>query len=157
MRVFSSAVVLGLAAGLSLHGQVLKASTDPLPLRLTPAEVRILVDRYAALYHIPEEAEVIAKVIWMESRGHARVKSRSGRYHGLCQFMPATFRANVAAMKRLDLLDGKTTYSPFDPEHAVHVMVWMWSQGQWRQWGPARRMVQRKTRPFQGPPPPPSS
>jgi len=156
-RLFSSAIFLGLAVGLSLHAQSPAISADSPPLRLTPSEIRTLVDRYAALYGIPDQAEIIARVIQLESRGHARVRSRSGRYHGLCQFMPRTFHANVEAMKRSGILGSQAAYSPFDPEHAVQVMVWMWSQGHWRQWGPARRMVTPKVRPFQGPPLPPRS
>lgn len=151
-RLFSSAVLLGLAAGLSLHAQHPAAPAVSPPLRLSSAEIRSLVDRYAVLYGIPDQAELIARVIHMESRGYAAARSRSGRFRGLCQFMPRTFRVNVAAMKRSGLLDSQATYSSLNPEHAVQVMVWMWSQGHMRQWGPARRLVMAKARPIQGPP-----
>ena len=115
-------------------------SAPETPVRLDKAQVRALVERFAQRYGIPEHAGSIAKVIHMESRGFTQARSRSGRYVGMCQFMPRTFRVNVELMKRAGLLPPDGTFSPLNPEHAVHVMVWMWSQGEQRQWGPARRM-----------------
>ena len=115
MRVFSSVVLLGLAAGLSLYAQDPAASAVPPPKRLNCSEIRSLVDRYAALYGIPDQSEAIVRVIRMESSGFTTVKSPSGRFHGLCQFMPCTFRAYVEAMKKSGLLDGEAIYSPLNP------------------------------------------
>jgi hypothetical protein len=58
----------------------------------------------------------------------------------------------VEIMRKSGLLDAEATYSPLNPEHAVQVMVWMWSQGQMMQWGPARRVLMATARPIQGPP-----
>jgi hypothetical protein len=120
-------------------------------------EIRSLVDRYADLYGIPDQSAAIVRVIHMESSGFATVKSPSGRYYGLCQFMPCTFNAYVEIMKKSGLLETGASYSPFNPEHAIQVMVWMWSQGEQLQWGPARRILTARTRPVQGPPLPNSS
>ncbi len=109
-------------------------------MRLSDEEIRTLVARYTERYSIPELAGPMARVIHAESRGFEAVRSPNGRYVGLCQFMPRTFRANVAAMKRAGLLDPDEGLSPLDPEDAVNVMAWMWSQGYSDQWGPARYM-----------------
>ena len=151
-QLYTAAVILGLMAGRSLHAQGSAVSTSPVPKRLNSAEIRLLVDRYTALYGIPDRSEAIVRVIHMESSGFTAVKSPSGRFHGLCQFMPCTFRAYVEAMKKSGLLDAGATYSPLNPEHAVQVMVWMWSQGHMMQWGPARRVLMATARPIQGPP-----
>ena len=151
-RFLSAAVLLGLAAGLSLNAKNPAAPTVPQPKRLSCGEVQSLVDRYAALYGIPDQSAAIVRVIHMESRGLTTAKSNSGRFLGLCQFMPRTFRAYVEAMKKSGLLDAGTTYSPLNPDHAVQVMVWMWSQGHMMQWGPARRVLMAQARPVQGPP-----
>jgi hypothetical protein len=49
-------------------------------------------------------------------------------------------------MKRLGLFDENAVLSPMDPEHAVHVMAWMWSQGGQNQWGPAKRFLRQLAR-----------
>lgn len=152
VRLFSSVVLLGLAAGLSLRAQTSAAPADLPPKRLNHMEIRSLVDRYADLYKIPDQSAAIVRVIHMESSGFATVKSPSGRYYGLCQFMPRTFKAYVEIMKKSGLLEAGATYSPFNPEHAIQVMVWMWSQGEQLQWGPARRILKAQARPVQGPP-----
>ncbi len=151
-RFLSAAVLLGLAAGLSMNAQTPTAKTIPPPKRLSCEEIQSLVDRYATLYGIPHQSAAIVRVIHMESRGLATAKSPSGRFLGLCQFMPRTFKAYVEIMKSSGLLDAEVTYSPFNPEHAIQVMVWMWSQGEQLQWGPARRILMAKARPVQGPP-----
>ena len=151
-RFLSAAVLLGLAAGLSLNAQTPAAPSVPRPKRLSSEEIRSLVDRYADLYGIPDQSDAIVRVIRMESRGIATAKSPSGRFLGLCQFMPRTFRAYVETMKSSGLLDAEVQYSPFNPEHAIQVMVWMWSQGEQLQWGPARRILMAKAKPVQGPP-----
>ncbi len=109
-------------------------------VRLSDEEIRALVARYTERYSIPEFADPMARVIHAESRGFEAVMSRGGRYVGLCQFMPRTFRANVAAMKLAGALDPEEELSPLDPEDAVNVMAWMWSQGYYDLWGPARQM-----------------
>lgn len=151
-RFLSAAVLLGLAAGLSLHAQTPDAPTVSRPKRMTCEEIQSLVDRYATRYGIPDQSAAIVRVIHMESSGLTTAKSPSGRFLGLCQFMPRTFRAYVEAMKKSGLLDAETAYSPLNPDHAVQVMVWMWSQGHMMQWGPARRILMAKARPVQGPP-----
>ena len=151
-RFLSAAVLLGLAAGLSLNAQTPAARTIPPPKRLSYGEIQSLVDRYAALYGIPDQSAAIVREIHMESSGFTTVKSPSGRFYGLCQFMPCTFRAYVEAMKKFGLVDAEAIYSPLNPEHAIQVMVWMWSQGEQLQWGPARRILMAKARPVQGPP-----
>ena len=109
-------------------------------VRLSDEDIRTLVARYTERYDIPDLAGPMVQVIHAESRGFEAVRSSNGRYVGLCQFMPRTFRANVAAMKRAGLLDPDEGLSPLDPEDAVNVMAWMWSQGYSDQWGPARYM-----------------
>ena len=72
--------------------------------------------------------------------------SRCRRYYGMCQFTQKTFRASVVRMKQLGLLDSDATLSPMEPEHAVHVMAWMWSQGGYGHWGPAKRLLRKLAR-----------
>ena len=109
-------------------------------VRLSDKEIRSLVQRYTERYKIPEMADPMVRVIHAESRGFEAATSRGGRYVGLCQFMPKTFRANVAAMKQAGVLDPEDDFSPLDSEEAVNVMAWMWSQGYYDLWGPARHM-----------------
>jgi hypothetical protein len=104
------------------------------------AEVKEIVNKYTNKYDIQECTDSIVLVIRKESNGYADVISKNGKYYGMCQFIPRTFRVNVSKMVKAGLLDPDVTYSPLNPDHAVHVMVWMWSQGYHRQWGPARRM-----------------
>ncbi len=109
--------------------------------RLSTDEVRALVERYAARYGVPHLVHDMLWVIHEESRRFPEARSRSGRYVGLCQFMPATFKANVRAMKDAGLLDSSDLCSPLDPDDAINVMAWMWSRGQQDQWGPWRRLT----------------
>lgn len=109
--------------------------------RLSRDEVRTLVEHYAARYGVPGLVQDMVWVIHEESRRFPEARSRSGRYVGLCQFMPATFRANVRAMKKAGLLDPAESCSPLDPEDAINVMAWMWSRGLQDQWGPWRRLT----------------
>jgi|WetSurMetagenome_2_1015567.scaffolds.fasta_scaffold04744_5 hypothetical protein len=145
-RACAVAALVVLAAGLSVH------AADPTgkasPSRLDVEQIRQMVERYACQYDIPQHASSIAKVIHLESRGFTAVRSKNGLYVGLCQFMPHTFVVNVDAMKKAGLLPADQTFSPLNPEHAVQVMVWMWSQGLQRQWGPARRMKLDPVRPI---------
>ncbi len=145
-RACAVAALVVLAAGLSVHAA--DPIGPPAPTRLDAGQVRVLVDRFTTEYGIPQHAAAIARVIRMESRGFAAVRSKNGRYVGMCQFMPHTFAINVAAMKKAGLLPDDQAFSPLNPEHAVQVMVWMWSQGLHRQWGPARRMKIDPVRPI---------
>ena len=97
-----------------------------------------LVKRYAAKYQVQDQAVQIYKVIFEESRFLENVRSEGGEYLGMCQFRPSTFRANVRAMKELMLLPKDVRFSPFNPEHAIQVMTWMWSRGHKDHWGPTR-------------------
>lgn len=119
-------------------------------VRLSDKEIQSLVQRYTERYKIPELAGPMARVIHAESRGFEAVTSRGGRYVGLCQFMPSTFRANVSAMKRAGVIGSEDDFSPLDPEDAVNVMAWMWSQGYYDLWGPARHLdlAQLRTEPL---------
>lgn len=146
---------LVLAAGFAVHAATPPSAPAP-RTRLKASQIRAIVEQYASRYGIPDRAEVIARVIHLESSGYPAARSKCGRYVGLCQFMPHTFRANVDAMKRAGLLDPAGTYSPLDPDQAIHVMVWMWSQGLWHQWGPARRMQMAQVAPGDRPVTPPS-
>lgn len=102
-----------------------------------------LVKRYSAKYQVQDQAEKIYQVIFEESRFLHTVRSKGGEYLGMCQFKPSTFHANVRAMKELMLLPKDARISPFDPEHAIHVMTWMWSRGYKDHWGPTRRVERR--------------
>jgi hypothetical protein len=97
-----------------------------------------LVKRYTLKYRIPDQAAKIYKVIFEESRFTDDVRSEGGEYLGMCQFKPSTFYQNVREMKALMLLPRNVRFSPFNPEHAIHVMTWMWSQGYKDHWGPTR-------------------
>jgi hypothetical protein len=97
-----------------------------------------LVKRYAVKYQVQDEAVKIYKVIFEESRFLDHVRSKGGEYLGMCQFRPSTFRQNVRDMKEQMLLPKDVVFSPFNPEHAIHVMTWMWSRGYKDHWGPTR-------------------
>jgi hypothetical protein len=97
-----------------------------------------LVKRYSARYQVQDQAVQIYKVIFEESRFLHTVRSKGGEYLGMCQFKPSTFRANVREMKERMLLPKDVRFSPFNPEHAIHVMTWMWSRGYKDHWGPTR-------------------
>lgn len=151
----ATAVILAIACG----SAVSVAGADSAPAvpkrpqrRLEPAEVRQIVDCYAGLYGIPERASRITSVIMSESRGFAAIRSRNGRFEGICQFLPQTFKVNVAAMKKAGALPPWVIFSTLEPEQAIQVMVWMWSKGKHRQWGPARFLAFAQPRPIQGPP-----
>jgi hypothetical protein len=105
-----------------------------------------LVSRYCGVYGIEEKAPLLFGVIRTESACLPEVVSPCGRYHGLCQFTRGTFDASVRRMKRLGLLNEEVSFSPMDPEHAVHVMAWMWSQGGHGHWGPARKFFRQLAR-----------
>lgn len=105
-----------------------------------------LVARYCGVYGIEEKAPFLFGVIYQESRCFPGVVSPCKRYYGMCQFTQRTFRASVGRMKRLGLLDEGATFSPMEPEHAVHVMAWMWSQGGYGHWGPAKRFLRQMAR-----------
>jgi hypothetical protein len=99
-----------------------------------------LVKRYSEKYRVQDDAVKIYRVIFEESRFLDSVRSRGGEYLGMCQFRPSTFNYNVKAMKELMLLPKDVRFSPFNPEHAIHVMTWMWSRGYKDHWGPTRRV-----------------
>mgnify|MGYP000888485239 FL=1 len=94
-------------------------------------------------YGITDQALAMYQVLWEESRLTSKVRSGCGRYHGISQFTPYTFRRNVEAMRRLGLIWGDERWSPFDPSQAIEVMAWMWSQGHQDHWGPYRRVIRR--------------
>ena len=99
-----------------------------------------LVKRYSEKYQVQGDAVKIYKVIFEESRFLDSVRSKGGEYLGMCQFRPSTFYYNVRAMKELMLLPKDARFSPYNPDHAIHVMTWMWSQGYKDHWGPTRRV-----------------
>ena len=100
------------------------------------------VFRNCRRFGIEDEALVMYNVLWEESRLKPDVVSPCGRYVGISQFLPSTFRRNVRAMRHLGLLPEGVDYSPLDPQQSISVMAWMWSQGYHRHWGPYRRVVQ---------------
>ncbi|KAA0252860.1 MAG: hypothetical protein EDX89_16960 [Acidobacteria bacterium] len=97
-------------------------------------------------FGISDEALVMYHVLWEESRLLPHVRSACGRYLGIGQFVPRTFRANVAEMKKHGLLAEDVRYSPFDPDQAIEVMAFMWSRGHQNHWGPWRRVSRRLAR-----------
>ncbi len=97
-----------------------------------------LVKRYTTKYQVQDQAVKIYKVIFEESRFLGDVRSEKGEYIGMCQFRPSTFYQNVRDMKEKMLLPKDVRFSPFNPEHAIHVMTWMWSRGYKDHWGPTR-------------------
>lgn len=111
---------------------------EPVAEGADPAALWEMVKRYAARYQVEEQATKIYRVIFEESRFLHDVRSEGGEYIGMCQFKPSTFRANVQAMKELMLLPKDARFSPYNPEHAIHVMTWMWSRGYKHHWGPTR-------------------
>ena len=123
------------------------ATPTPVPTpRLTTAhEARIwkLVLNACERYDCTGDALLIYDVLWEESRLLPDVKSPCGRYLGMAQFKPSTFDANVRRMQQLGLLPQTMAFSPYQPEHAIEVMAWMWSQGYENHWGPYRRVARR--------------
>ncbi len=97
-----------------------------------------LVKRYTTKYQVQDQAVKIYRVIFEESRFLDDVRSKGGEYLGMCQFRPSTFYQNVREMKEMMLLPKDVRFSPFNPEHAIHVMTWMWSRGYKDHWGPTR-------------------
>jgi hypothetical protein len=104
------------------------------------------VYRQCERFAVTEQAIAMYQVMWEESRLQADVVSPCGLYQGIAQFVRPTFRRNVRAMKRLGLIPGEAAYSPLDPDQAIEVMAWMWSQGYSSHWGPYRRVAQRLER-----------
>lgn len=117
----------------------------PVPELRTPAETDVwsMVHSACRRHGISDEAVAMYHVLWEESRFTSRVRSGCGRYFGISQFTASTFRHNVEAMRRLGLIWGDESWSPFDPAQAIEVMAWMWSQGYQDHWGPYRRVVRR--------------
>lgn len=105
-----------------------------------------LISRYAELYGVEEKAPLIFGVIRTESRFRPEAVSPCRRYYGMCQFTRRTFAMAVGQMKRLGLLHQNAVLDPMDPDHAVRVMTWMWSQGLHNHWGPARRFFRKLAR-----------
>ncbi|HEX7579580.1 MAG TPA: transglycosylase SLT domain-containing protein [Thermoanaerobaculia bacterium] len=101
------------------------------------------VYRQCQRFAITDQAISMYQVIWEESRLKPKVVSPCGLYEGISQFLGSTFRRNVRAMKRLDLIPKDAKYNPFDPDQAIEVMAWMWSQGYSSHWGPYRRVSRR--------------
>ena len=118
---------------------------DPVPELKGPhqEDVWALVHAACSRYGIADQAVAMYHVLWEESRLTPQVRSGCGRYNGISQFSPYTFRRNVAAMRRLGLIWGNEEWSPFDPSQAIEVMAWMWSQGYQNHWGPYRRVLRR--------------
>lgn len=105
-----------------------------------------LISRYAELYGVEDKAPLIFGVIRTESGFRPEAVSPCRRYYGMCQFTRSTFAMAVGQMKRLGLLHQNAVLDPMDPDHAVHVMTWMWSQGLHNHWGPARRFFRKLAR-----------
>ncbi len=116
-----------------------------LPNLRTPIESDVwsLVYDACGRHGILDQAVTMYQVLWEESRLTPTVRSSCGRYYGISQFTPSTFRYNVEAMRRLGLIWGNQKWSPFDPVQAIEVMAWMWSQGYHEHWGPYRRVSRR--------------
>jgi hypothetical protein len=106
-------------------------------------EIWNAVYRQCQRFAITDQAISMYQVIWEESRLKPKVVSPCGLYEGVSQFLGSTFRRNVRAMKRLDLIPKDAKYNPFDPDQAIEVMAWMWSQGYSSHWGPYRRVSRR--------------
>lgn len=94
-------------------------------------------------FAIADQAIAMYQVIWEESRLKPEVVSPCGLYEGISQFLGSTFRRNVRAMKRLGLIPKDAKYNPFDPDQAIEVMAWMWSQGYSSHWGPYQRVARK--------------
>ncbi len=107
------------------------------------ADIWKLVWNACERYDCTGDAPLIYDVLWEESRLHPEVKSPCGRYLGMAQFKPSTFDASVKRMQQLGLLPRNIDFSPYQPEHAIEVMAWMWSQGYENHWGPYRRVARR--------------
>ena len=104
-----------------------------------------LVRKYTEKYDIPEKAHMLFRVIRTESNCRPQAVSKGKRYLGICQFTQRTFDHAVAGMKREGIFMAADEISPFDPDHAIQVMAWMWCQGMERHWGPVRRMNKKIT------------
>jgi hypothetical protein len=104
------------------------------------------VYRQCQRFAITHDAIAMYQVIWEESRLKPEVISPCRLYKGIGQFSRSTFRRNVQAMKRLGLVPEDAKYSPFDPDQAIEVMAWMWSQGYSNHWGPYRLVARRLER-----------
>jgi hypothetical protein len=104
------------------------------------------VYRQCERFGVAHEAIAMYHVLWEESRLRTDVVSPSRLYEGISQFLPSTFRRNVRTMKRLGVLPEDVEYSPMDPDQAIEVMAWMWSQGYSSHWGPYQRVAQRLER-----------
>ena len=117
----------------------------PAPALRTSFEADIWSTVHAACqrHGILEEAVTMYHVLWEESRLTSGVTSPCGRYYGIGQFTPSTFRHNVGVMRRLGLIWGDEEWSPFEPAQAIEVMAWMWSQGYHDHWGPYRRVIRK--------------
>ncbi len=102
-----------------------------------------VVARQCEKFGITDAAITMFHVLWEESRLQPEAISPSGHFEGVSQFLGSTFRRNVRAMKRLGLVAEDAKYSPLDPDQAIEVMAWMWSQGHTNHWGPYRRVAQR--------------
>ena len=137
-----------LAAGLPSFTNLPAGWPGPLPDLATEWEFKVwkLVFQHCERFGLPEQALVMYKVLWEESRLLPGVRSSCGRYHGIGQFTKSTFARNVVAMKRLGLLAETAVFTPMNPEHAIEVMAWMWSQGYEEHWGPYRRVVRQLAR-----------
>lgn len=102
-----------------------------------------LVFKHCERYGIEEKALLMFRTVWHESRCQPGVTSRCGRYYGMAQFVKSTFTKNVKKMKSLGHIANDAVYSPMDPDQAVEVMAFMWSQGYERHWGPYARHAKR--------------
>lgn len=101
------------------------------------------VYRQCVRFGIAGEALAMYTVLWEESRLEPEVVSPGGLYVGISQFAKSTFRRNVRSMKRLGVVAEEAAYSPFDPDQAIEVMAWMWSQGYSSHWGPYRKVARK--------------
>lgn len=121
---------------------------NPAPELKTEHESRIwsLVWSSCVRYSLTHQALAMYHVLWEESRLLPHVRSACGRYLGIGQFVPSTFRSNVNEMKRRGLIPRDADFSPYDPDHAIEVMAFMWSQGFSNHWGPYRRVARRLAR-----------
>ncbi len=128
----------------------------PSPAVASDAEARVwsLVWNSCERYGISDQALAMYGVLWEESRCKAGVRSPCGRYFGIGQFAPSTFRQNVQEMERRGLIPRDSGFSPFNDEQAIQVMAFMWSEGYERHWGPYQRVAKRVARRLPNVPPP---
>ncbi|MCC6132258.1 MAG: hypothetical protein IT186_20240 [Acidobacteria bacterium] len=114
------------------------------PLRTAhEAEIWNLVWKHSERYGVTSKALAMYYVLWEESRLVPGARSPCGRYHGIGQFTLVAFQRGVAQMKRLGLIVPGARFSPLNPDHAIEVMAWLWSEGHTRLWGPYRRVERR--------------